>query len=217
MGNRQLMEGGFLARCLVTKVATSLEHLSAEIPSLELKAEYHKSIQDLASTFRLSPVIATVDTTPGGRQLLVDYYNQVIDRRRMAVTDIDSFAARHCEQACRLALLLHAARWGVEAAKHDIDEETVRNAIILAEWFAREQMILVQGAQEAETARILTGIERFAAQHPEGFTVRELQRLRIVEKAEDGRRLLEALVARGLAEKLLRLFSISACEPCLAC
>lgn len=201
MGNRQLMEGGFLARCLVTRIRTTLQYLSAEIPHIELKGQYDKAIQDLTSVYRLSRDVITVEATPAARKRLIDYFNVVLSRRLVAVTDMDTFAARHCEQACRIALLLHAARWGVEAGKHDIEEETVCAAIQLAEWFAREQLILLQGVQEAETARMLTGIERFASQHPAGFTIRDLQRMRIVEKAADGRRVLEALVTRGLANR----------------
>lgn len=204
MSERQLVEGGLMPRFLFAHIPTIPDYLDAEVAEIpsEVRSRYGKAIQELMFAFRLASETCVVEATAEAKMVLRAYYNQVVDQRRAALTDTDSFAARHAEQAARIAMALHAAKWGVNCRLQLVDLETARGAIQLAEWFAREQMNLLTEAKQAEMARILTGIENLDREQPEAFSVRDLQRKHIIESADEGRRILQGLVARNLAVRV---------------
>ncbi len=83
------------------------------------------------------------------------HHNAIVARRRRELRDVTSFAARWNEQAWRIAVCLHGAQHGAAAHHHQLELETAQRAITLANWFAAQQLeILNAGRTQRRTARL---------------------------------------------------------------
>ena len=193
-----LLNGGFLARCLFYESRAELAYLDdeeTEVP-LAVSTDYNGLIRSILRTYRQgSPQAVQVDDE--ARQLLRKYYNETVDDRR-AGEGLDSFAARHAEQACRIALCLHAARHGANAHTVQLDAATTRDAITLAKWFAGEQSAifrrLIAQKRKWQANKVLALLD----DGQEFVTCRMIHRSRIVGAPEEAERLLSQMVQKQL-------------------
>jgi len=101
-------------------------------------------------------------------------------------------------EACRLAVVLHAAKHGPEAGQHEIQEDTARAAVEIAQWFGVEQLAILNSQHAYAFEQTLTAIWRLAQQSPDGLTARELRRQRIVEEADEAASILDSMVGKGI-------------------
>jgi len=114
---------------------------------------YQNVINDLVTAFRLSDKQVVVQSTRSAKQVIVDYYNEIAERRKQDLKDVAGFAARWHEQACRITLILHAAKHRANAGTQEIQEETARAAVEIAKWFANEQVIILNSYRGAAGAQ----------------------------------------------------------------
>jgi hypothetical protein len=202
----ELTDGGFLPRCLLVREDGCPSEISPDMPPIprEILNSYNQAIRELIQTFRLSEKVQQLQVTPEARKMVVDYYNELVRERKTDVGGIESFTARYAEQACRLSINLHAAHYGARAKDYTIDVTTVSHAIVLARWFANEQMRVLENPRRIAKRALLKKIWLLALRSPSGFTVRDLQLARITSSAQHGRSLLDELVQRGHLRKELR-------------
>ena len=157
----------------------------------------------------------TIKTTAETRALLENYFNEIVDRRQAGeLADVGQYASRWCEQAARIALVLHAGFHGANAHQHPLAVETAENGIRLARWFAEQQLdLLAKGRRQAaarvedeviklledrQQGRRLEPAERKLAKSLDYVTARTILRARIVATAEAAHQLLDRMEASGL-------------------
>jgi hypothetical protein len=196
LSKRALIEGGLMPRFLITRLDVKPSHVTVDVAQLppDTLASYSSGIETLVRFFRMNKDVVIVPTSLAAKQVIVDYYNHIADRRGDDLKDVSGFAARWHEQASRLAVVLHAAKHGPEAARLEIQEDTARAGVEMAEWFAAEQLAILESSRGQGLEQTLTAIWRYASITPDGFTSRNLQRNGLVEDAQEAESILARMV-----------------------
>lgn len=203
---KQLLDGGssvrsgLLARMLVAQIdavpATRLEHPQENQAVLE---RFDELVQKLAEGFRLKPGEVEIPCHADAREVMEDFRIKRNNQAMAAVGDFGALLARHTEQACRIAVVLHCAQHEERADQMPIDRDAALKAIELADWFAQEQALLISNEATSVAAEEEEQTRAWFAVHPRnadgtGFTAREVRRLAKVRFAPD---LADRLVSEG--------------------
>lgn len=148
-GSRQLKEGGLLTRFRIAHFEVEPQQLSDDMPELSaaIVSAYGERINELLDVFRFGGHPVIVDATPEARRAMLDYANEISRRRKDDLADVDIFAGRFTELACRIAVCLHAARHGKDAGSQLISLETVQGAIEINNWFNDELLFLLESGR----------------------------------------------------------------------
>lgn len=201
MSNPKLVHGGLMPRMLMFDANATPTEISSDTPAFDpaVGAAYGQLLTELLLTFRagLNPVEITVEALARGS--MVAFHNEINNRRASDAAANDEFAARHCENACRMALCLHAARHGAQAAAVELSVQTVEDAIRLMKWFIARQAEILPVSMPGSPGDMEQTVLMHLAKKPEGMTGRELVRKRIVPNADVSYRTLFCLVGKGLA------------------
>lgn len=145
-----------------------------------------------------------IEPTPEACDRLVAYFNEVVARRKAGdLSDVSQYASRWCEQAARLAVVLHAGLYGSEAHRHPLALETAASAVRLAEWFADQQLNLLAKGRRTAAEKVETAVLELIESNRERkgldyVTAREVHRARIVSTADAARALLERMEKESL-------------------
>ena len=198
LAEQSLTDGGLIPRILVChtnarpiKITDDMEGIPPEIAS-----KWEALIQDNIRHFRLGVPIV-IDPTPEARQMMTNYFNSIVERRKGDLQDVGSYAARWGEQAWRIAVCLHAGHFGNLAAEFPLDEGNASRAIELAEWFAGEQLRILEGGRHEARQALRDAVLGLLVDRPMGITPRDVMRARIVPDAQGARALLESLEGAG--------------------
>ena len=125
------------------------------------------------------------------------HYNAIVKRRRTDLHDVNIYAARWNEQAWRIAVVLHAAHYGAHAHEHNLELDTAKRAIELADWFAAQQLeILSAGRHKAQRAK-RDQVLSLCDDKPSGIRASDVYRARIVRNADEAHALLGAMESEG--------------------
>ena len=205
LGEDSLSASGFLPRMLMCHSHAEPLRIEGEPETISenVLSGWSTLVIDLLSTYHQPGVSHILQPTPEARQRFVDYHNAIVERRKAELRDVTGFAARWCENAWRLAVVLHAGLYGADAHNHAPDSTTAENAVRLADWFANEQLhILAKGRHEASRKiedRVLEHIQdRADRQKIDYTTAREVHRARITATADAAKALLARMEADGL-------------------
>jgi hypothetical protein len=98
-----------------------------------------------------------IHPAPSATAMLRDYTNEIVRRRRQGgdLEDVEIYAARWAENAWRLSVVLQAAKFGADAWRQQLSEETASNAVSLMRWFSEQQLrILAVGRSARSTKRL---------------------------------------------------------------
>ena len=125
------------------------------------------------------------------------HHNAIVKRRRGELRDVTSFAARWNEQAWRTAVCLHAAEHSAAAHDHQLNLETARRAIAIADWFAIQQLEILSAGRHQARRKIRDEVLTLLADNPKGIRASDVYRARIVSNADAAHSLLEAMEAEG--------------------
>jgi len=200
LSTSRLIEGGLMPRFLMARISCAPSHVGTEvvqIPPETVKA-YDIAIRALVENFRDRTEAIVVVGTPSARKAIADYYNEIADRRANTLKDIGGFAARWHEQACRIAVVLHAVKPGSNAHQQEIQEDTVVAAIEIAKWFEGEQLAILEHARVGGLEQRLTAVWRYAHTMPQGFTRRDLMRKHKLWDTETAEAMLVQLEEKGV-------------------
>jgi hypothetical protein len=157
LDERSLNEGGLIPRILACHTNCEPREIGKNPPSISISVEkaYAGLIYSLLSTYRLSHERFTIVPTSEALEALNDHHDAIVKRRRGELRDVTSYAARWNEQAWRITVCLHAGTHGSQAHEQPVALETAHRAIALADWFAEEQLrILNAGRLERKAARL---------------------------------------------------------------
>lgn len=145
-----------------------------------------------------------IQASAEARICLEAYFNRIVDRRRAGeLSDVTQYASRWAEQAARLAITLHAGLHGSEAHQHPLALETAENGVRLAQWFADQQLKLLQKGRQAAAAKLeeaVLGLLQMTQQRKalDFITARDVHRARITATADAAKALLARMEADGL-------------------
>lgn len=148
--------------------------------------------------------VHSLEPTPEARDRLVAYFNEVVARREVGdLSDVSQYASRWCEQAARLAVVLHAGLYGAEAHRHPLTLETAAAAVHLAEWFASQQLDLLSKGRRTAAEKVEAAVLELIVSNRERkgldyITARDVHRARIVRTPESARALLARMEREGL-------------------
>jgi Protein of unknown function (DUF3987)/CHC2 zinc finger len=157
LDERSLNEGGLIPRILACHADCEPREIGKNPPSISSSVEkaYAGLIYSLLTTYRRAPRRFTIKPTSEALEALNDHHDAIVKRRRGELRDVTSYAARWNEQAWRITVCLHAGTYGSQSHKHPVALETAQRAIALADWFAEEQLrILNTGRMERKAARL---------------------------------------------------------------
>ncbi len=187
LDERSLNEGGFIPRILACHTNCEPREIGKNPPSISSSVEkaYAGLIFSLLDTYRLAHERFTIVPTSEALEALNDHHDAIVKRRLGELRDVTSYAARWNEQAWRIAVCLHAGTHGSRAHEQPVSLETAQRAIALADWFAAEQLrILNAGRTQRKMERLQTLRELIVQQYNGAATLRTLQRNNGFEPAE---------------------------------
>jgi hypothetical protein len=179
LDERSLNEGGLIPRILACHTDCGPREIGKNPPSISISVEkaYAGLIFCLLETYRLAHERFTIAPTSEALQALNDHHDAIVKRRRGELRDVTSYAARWNEQAWRIAVCIHAGTHGSQAHEQPVSVETAQRAIALADWFAAEQLrILNAGRTQRRIERLQRLMELIVEQYNGKATLRALQR-----------------------------------------
>lgn len=172
-------ESGLLPRFLLcdSKAEPMDEPEDPYIPGGKALEDWAGLISELLETFRAngdSP--ATVATDDEARRALVRFTNESKARTRKGgdLQDVASFAARWGENAWRLALVLHAAKYGPEAGGVALEADTARRAVEIVRWFTEEQLTILAPERSNRHRNQFIRLHAVLSDHQGERTLRDL-------------------------------------------
>jgi hypothetical protein len=157
LDERSLNEGGLIPRILACHTNCGPREIGKNPPSISISVEkaYAGVIFCLLETYRLAHENFRIAPTSEALRTLNDHHDAIVKKRREELRDVTSYAARWNEQAWRIAVCIHAGTHGSQAHEQPVSVETAQRAIALADWFAEEQLrILDAGRMERKAARL---------------------------------------------------------------
>lgn len=187
LDERSLNEGGLIPRILACHTNCEPREIGKNPPSISISVEkaYAGLIFCLLESYRLADERFTIVPTSEALRALNDHHDAIVKRRLGELRDVTSYAARWNEQAWRIAVCLHTGTHGSQAHEQPISFETARRAIELADWFAAEQLrILNVGRTQRKIERLQRLKEVIVRQYNGEVTLRTLQRNNGFEPAE---------------------------------
>jgi hypothetical protein len=98
-----------------------------------------------------------IDAEAAVRRMIREFQNRAVDRMKTGgdLRDVDSYVSRWTENVWRLSLVLHCATHGADSHRMPLQEKTAASAIVIVEWFIREQLaILAAGRADRFKARL---------------------------------------------------------------
>ena len=187
LDERSLNEGGLIPRILPCHTNCEPREIGQDPPSISISVEkaYGGLIFSLLETYRLASERFTIKPSSEASQALNDHHDAIVKRRRGELRDVTSCAARWNEQAWRIAVCLHAGTHGSQAHEQPVSLETAQRAITLADWFAAEQLRILNAGRTQRKIERLQRLQHLIGQQYNGtVTLRSLQRNNGFEPAE---------------------------------
>jgi hypothetical protein len=194
-----LLNGGFLARCLICDTKAEPQELTGyERPiNSETRLLYTEDMLKIFREFRMrEPQVdllgkkkvkfSEIQADPEVHILMRDYYNKWVRLRKGNLRDISHFCARWCENAWRIAVCLHAAKYVDRAANKNLEMETAEKAITIMDWFVKQILELMHMGREQQEDSELTRLLNYVKSKGDeccSITIRKLKRVRFTEQA----------------------------------
>lgn len=141
-----------------------------------------------------------VEPGPQAMEVLDCHYNDVIRMRNTSLQDIGSYPARWNEQAWRIALVFHAARYGNEAHTHQLEEKTAADAVTVQNWFAAQQLAILERKRNEAHQKLVEAVKNLCVRNPGGIKAKTVYRERITATSQEARALLGRLEDKGILE-----------------
>ncbi len=199
LGKTELTEGGMIPRLLVCHTRAMPRPIvdGAEGIPAETVNAWAALVGSLIDTFRMAGEAFTIEPTPEARRMMDGHYNQIVERRLGELRDVTTFAGRWNEQAWRIAVCLHAGLHGEDAGARMLAADTAASAIAIADWFAGEQLRILDSGRHAARRAQCDEVLELLADNPQGITAREVHRARIVGSAAEAHALLARMESDG--------------------
>ena len=101
---------------------------------------WNQHIRAQVKNFRFAEEPYRINVEEGVRALSRKFHNEIVDRIRGDLGDVDAFAMRWVERAWEISLNLHVWSHGVECYRHPLSKEIFADAIVISNYFADRQL-----------------------------------------------------------------------------
>jgi hypothetical protein len=186
LAERSLSDGGLIPRILACHTHCEAREIIENAPAIttNISTACADLICSLLETYRLASEPFLIHPTTEAMRAMNAHHNAIVARRRGDLRDMTSFAARWNEQAWRIAVCIHAGLNGSQGHERQLELATAQCAIELADWFAAQQLeILNTGRMERRLCR-LRDVQSILADYGGTQTLRELARRHGITQAE---------------------------------
>ena len=199
------VEGGLIPRFLACHTNAQPQPITGTAPGIppDTEAQYGETIRGLAETYRLAAEPQVIVAAPEATAAFNAHFNSIVARRAGEFRDITTFAARWNEQAWRLAVCIHAGLYGAAAHGCPLVVETAGAAIVLADWFAGQQLAILQAGRADRALKRAQEVRALLVGYGGAQTLRELQKRNCISHDE----------ARQLAKEYPGLLAYKVTQP----
>lgn len=194
--SNQLMEGGFLARCLMHRSPAGPKHIKEEAIDKKAQGEYERVLRRLIQEFRSSKTTKEIQVSAEAKGAMVEYFNKTVDQRNKNLGDMDAFVARYAEQACRIAVMLHAVSYE-QPTERPLSLETAQRAIEITEWFVNEQLKVLRGMRAERRKLLRKAVIDAIKNSSKPLSSRDLYRDGICANSEEAAAVINELLNKG--------------------
>jgi hypothetical protein len=150
----EMVESGLLPRFLAFDARAEPQVVPDEMPTLDpdVDRRWRERIVSLVETYRDFEESRTVVMEADALHYLRRYANEIAVQSRTGgdLADVSEFSARWGENACRVALVLHAVEHGGEAHSHPLTLEIAHRAKRLVSWFVAAGLDLFGDVRETK-------------------------------------------------------------------
>lgn len=189
------LRGGFLPRLLLARIPVAAMSPASATVDESVLSNFDSLVESLLRRFRLVQGTTEIPVSSPAREAMEKFRLDRAQAVRSAPGELGALAARHAEHACRLAIVIHCARFGDKAGEFAIDEGCAGAAITLTNWFVSQQSAILKNELELAELREVEKVRAWFAQHPgEGVSFRDLSRCGVLD---NGDAVLTQLVAEG--------------------
>jgi hypothetical protein len=200
LAERSMTDGGLIPRLLMCHSHAQHQPIMRGTEGIPQNTtnEWASLVSKLIRTFHMAPEPVTLETVPEVLDLMDNHCNQIVERMNNAdLQDVTTYAARWNEQAWRIAVCLHAGLHGEAAGVQVMAADTAASAIAIADWFAGEQLRILDRGREAARLTQSDEVLSVLADNPKGITARMVQLKRITGTAEEAHTLLAQMESDG--------------------
>lgn len=202
LGNASLVEGGLMPRMLSCHTNCQPEHITGSrvrIP-IEVIQRYSHLVRSLLQTYRIPNESRIIKAHANATEWLNMIHNRIVDRRKSELRDTTIFAARWAEHAWRLAVVLHAMKYGEEACKTELELDTAVHAGEIGKWFANQQLAILEAGRIRVRRDKRDAVMELLMDDQNGVTARDVQRARITVDSQQAKELLADMEAKGFLQ-----------------
>ncbi len=199
LGERSLTDGGLIPRLLICHTHCQPRPIIGDAQPIAAAtvAAYRAMLRGLLESYRLEAEALTIQPSPEASKAMEAHFNGIVTRRLADLRDVTTYAARWNEQAWRIAVCLHAGRWGQEAHEQTLELDTAEDAIALADWFAAQQLEILSAGRHRGRRKIRDEVLALLADNPKGIRASDIYRARITRNADEAHTLLATMEAES--------------------
>lgn len=162
--NDRFVNGGLLARLMIVYEEAEIQRIEGPCQTVSdaVVQPYSSLVRKLIGQFRKGD-LKVVEGDSGAVQALTAFYNEIAERRKKELADVECFAPRFAEWACRITVVLHAMVHGAAAGDHPVTLQTAEGAIEITRWFIDRHLAAAnemrRKEEEALRERVLDHLE----------------------------------------------------------
>ena len=182
----QIKGRGLLSRFLFAQIddpipLATVEHRKVATGVVD---KWHKLLTDTLSKYWRSESVETVKMSTEAIQLTVDFRNEYVDAQD-ELGGLSSLPERWAENALRIALVMHVCMHSNKPADHELNKDTMSDAIRIMWWFIGRQLACIDEVKGFEPlandckVKVLTKLKNDGP-----CTMRKLQRTLSLNKKD---------------------------------
>jgi len=203
LNSNQLKVGGFLPRCMLVPIECQYQdedpYKILRVDS-ELLERWGRHCRVMLEAFHGKEPV-TISTSQEAALVFTHYENQNRTEADKQEDTICSFIVRWREISLRIALGLHMARYSMDAPNREISEEDARQAVSIAKWVFRMQMLAVRDEEYRRQEEKIEKASRLAQKFGRVVPSYLWSKQRIENDKTKQIGILEELVSRGILSR----------------
>jgi hypothetical protein len=199
--NSKFTDSGLMPRFLVLDTHCDAQFRTTNDPiTPKVLKEYDSLINRLLLVLNAAESENFIQLSDEVLSIFKVYFNDIVKLRKCGgeLADINSYAARWEENALKFCICLHAAKHQEHAMAKDVSIETAHEAIGLMEWFAEQQLGLLQESRDKQSEEKEMIVLRLIEDNGGQCTKSNVYRKRIASDAGSAEALLTAMVEKGI-------------------
>jgi hypothetical protein len=181
--NQRLKTGGFLPRILLTNSKSKPARDEGQRLTVrgDISERWESALKELVSSFYNSDETLLVETSAAASEAFREAYNARLQEIETGIAP--AFTSRIVEQAKRLALNLHAAKYLSKAPNVELPEATAQAGLALSEFHYRQALAMLRDSEFEADSRLYDRLKKNASK-AEQLTVSQARNLHGIDAEE---------------------------------